>query len=330
MVMIGKEVKVKDGRNLSIDLIKIIAMLGVISLHCNMDRLDNMVAFVISRIAGISIPLFFMVSGYLLLEKGGDWRYSFKKILGIIKYVFLCSLVFSILYVIIHQQFNINVFGIFLRSFIQKGPLWMFWYFGAMCLLYMLLPLLKWADKRWDFFYPKLFICLLCIDFVVFIVTFVCRWEYDVIQSFRLWNWLTYFSLGSIIHKYKIHVPVSAFVVMFSGLLFVVFVYYSRWSIDGIEYFFTTPLCMLYATLFFVKINSLKIQKNLIISQLSGLFLPVYTVHYFVIKVFRNIITSQYIGIWTPLFDYLAITTITLLVCYVVMQVPMAKLFFKI
>lgn len=87
---------------------------------------------------------------------------------------------------------------------------------------------------------------------------------------------------------------------------------------------------MLYATLFFVKINSLKIQKNLIISQLSGLFLPVYTVHYFVIKVFRNIITSQYIGIWTPLFDYLAITIITLLVCYVVMLVPMSKRFFRI
>lgn len=328
--MIGKVFKAKDGRNLSIDLIKIIAMLGVISLHCNMDRLDNMVAFVISRIAGISIPLFFMVSGYLLLEKGGDWRYSFKKIFGIIKFVFLCSLIFSFFYVIAHQQFNINVLGIFLRSFIQKGPLWMFWYFGAMCLLYMLLPILKWADKRWDFFYPKLFACLLCADFVVFIVTFACRWEYNVIQSFRLWNWLTYFSLGSIIHKYQIHVPVSAFVVMFSGLFFVMFVYYSRLYIDGIEYFFTTPLCMLYATLFFVKITSMQIQNNLFVSRLSDLFLPVYTIHYFVVKAFHNMITSQYIGIWTPLFDYLAIAIITLLVCNVIMQVPLAKRFFRI
>lgn len=328
--MIGKEVKVKNRRNLSIDLIKIIAMLGVISLHCNMDRLDNMVAFAISRIAGISIPLFFMVSGYLLMEKGGDWRYSFRKILGILKYVFLCSLVFSILYVTIHQQFNINVFGIFLRSFIQKGPLWVFWYFGAMCLLYILLPLLKWADERWDYFYPKMFVGLLCIDFVVFIVTFAYRWEYDVIQSFRLWNWLTYFSLGSIIHKYQIHIPVNAFVVLASALLFVVFVYWSKKNIDGIEYFFTTPLCMMYASLSFVKIHSLHLQNSLVISRLSNLFLPVYTIHYFVIKMFHNIITTQYIGIWTPLFDYLAITMITLLVCYIVMEVPLAKCFFKI
>lgn len=328
--MIGKEVKEKDGRNLSIDLIKIIAMFGVISLHCNTDRLDNMVAFPLSRVAGISIPLFFMVSGYLLLEKSGGWKYSCKKIIGIARFVFLCSVVFSVIYVFSNPTLKVNVLGIFLRAFIQKGPFWMFWYFGAMCLLYMLLPLLKWADKRWDYFYPKLFICLLCIDFVVFIVTFVCRWEYDVIQSFRLWNWLTYFSLGSIIHKYQIHIPVNAFVVIFSGLLFVVFVYCSRTYIDGIEYFFTTPLCMLYATLFFVKINSLKIQKNMILSQLSELFLPVYTIHYFVIEAFRDIITSQYIGIWTPLFDYLAITTITLLFCYLVMKIPLAKLFFKI
>jgi surface polysaccharide O-acyltransferase-like enzyme len=319
-----------NGRDLTIDLIKIIAMLGVISLHCNMDRLDNMVAFVISRIAGISIPLFFMVSGYLLLEKGGDWRYSFRKILGIIKYVFLCSLVFSFFYVIVHQQFNINVFGIFLRSFIQKGPLWMFWYFGAMCLLYMLLPLLKWADKRWDYFYPKMFACLLCVDFMVFILTFAYRWEYDVIQSFRLWNWLTYFSLGLIIHKYNIHISVNTLVVLASAFLFVGFVYCSRKNIDGIEYFFTTPLCMMYATLFFVKIHSMHIQNNLFISKLSNLFLPVYTIHYFVIKAFRDIMTSQYIGIWTPLFDYLAITIITLLVCYMIMEVPMAKRFFRI
>ena len=265
-------------------------MLGVISLHCNMDRLDNMVAFVISRIAGISIPLFFMVSGYLLLEKDGDWRYSFRKILGIIRFVFLCSLVFFFLHVIVHQQFTINLLGIFLRSFIQGGPLWIFWYFGAMCLLYMLLPLLKWADKRWDYFYPKLFVCLLCVDFMVFILTFANRWEYNVIQSFRLWNWLTYFSLGTIIHKYNIQISVNTFVVLASAIIFVGFVYFSRENIGGIEYFFTTPLCMMYASLFFVKIHSLHIQNSMMISRLSSLFLPVYTIHYFVIKGFRHII----------------------------------------
>lgn len=318
------------GRNLSIDLIKIVAMFGVISLHCNMERLDNHVAFVISRVSGISIPLFFMVSGYLLNKKECNWSYSMKKIVGIVKFVFLCCLTFWIGHVIHHQEFDLSLISIFLKSFIEKGPFWMFWYFGAMCLLYLLLPLLKWADKRWDYFYPKLFVCLLCVDFVVFIVTFAYRWEYDVIQSFRLWSWLTYFSLGSIIHKYNIHISVNTFVILASALLFVVFVYYSRKNIDGIEYFFTTPLCMMYASLFFVKIHSLHIQNSLMISRLSSLFLPVYTIHYFVIKAFRNIITTQYIGIWTPLFDYLAITMITLLVCYMVMEVPMAKRFFRI
>lgn len=305
-------------------------MLGVISLHCNMDRLDNMVAFSLSRVAGISIPLFFMVSGYLLYEKKGDWRYSIKKILGIVRFVFLCSLVFSVIYIVYHRQFNINLFGIFLKSFIQKGPLWMFWYFGTMCLLYMLLPFLKKADKRWYYFYPKLFACMLCVDFVVFILTFVCRWEYNVIQSFRMWNWLTYFSLGSIARKYPIHISDNIFVVLIAALIFVVFVYCCKSYIDGIEYFFTTPLCMIYATLFFLKIHSLQIQNNIFISKLSGLFLPVYTMHYFVIKAFRNIVTLQYMGIWTPFFDYLAIAFITLFVCYIIMQVPMSKRFFRI
>ena len=319
-----------EKRNQSIDLIKIIAMLGVISLHCNMDRLDNMVAYSISRIAGISIPLFFIVSGFLLYEKVGSWKYSIEKILGIIRYVFLCCLVFSIVYIIVNLKFNVNLLGIFLSSFIQKGPFWMFWYFGAMCFIYILLPLLKWADNHFNYFYFYFLSCLLCIDFMVFILTYTTHWEYNVIQSFRLWNWLTYFSLGAIARKYNLQISVNGLIVLISAFVFVAFVYSCRKQIGGIEYFFTTPVCVCYAMLLFLKIISMRIQNSTIISKLSNLFLPVYTIHFFVIVLFRKLFTCQYLGLWTPLFDYLFITVVTLLFCYLIMQNRLAKLFFRI
>lgn len=49
-------------RNQSTDLVKIFAMFGVMALH-TIDETNTTVGFILSRIAGISVPLFFMVSG---------------------------------------------------------------------------------------------------------------------------------------------------------------------------------------------------------------------------------------------------------------------------
>lgn len=317
-------------RNQAIDLLKIIAMLGVISLHCNMDRLDNPVAFVLSRIAGISVPLFFMVSGFLLIEKDGSWRYSIRKIWGIVRFVFICSFIFWLVHVIHHRQIDILLFQVLFNSFIQKGPFWMFWYFGAMCLLYILLPLIKWGDKHIDHFLPKMILLLVCLDFIVFIMTFSFRWEYSVIQSFRIWNWLTYFSFGAIIHKYQVIDRRITPLVVVSMLLFVGFVYFCQSAIDGIEYFFTSPLCMIYASLLFILVVSHQIIHNRYITLLSDLFLPVYTTHYFVIKAWHWAVDAQYAGLVTPLVDFLAISLLSLSLSFIIMRVPLSKQIFRI
>ena len=59
-------------RDLNLDLIKVVAMLGVICLHSTHSYISSnqlSVANVMYESALVSIPLFFMVSGYLLLEK---------------------------------------------------------------------------------------------------------------------------------------------------------------------------------------------------------------------------------------------------------------------
>lgn len=317
-------------REQSIDIIKIIAMLGVLSLHCNLGKLDNPVAFVLSRMAGISIPLFFMVSGYLLFKKQANYHYSAKKIMGILKFVFICSFCYWISQMIYHREFNLNVVYIFSRAFIQKGFFWMFWYFGSMCLIYALLPLLKKCDIKYHLFYPKLLGVLVCLDFVIFILTYQFHFEYSIIQTFRLWNWLTYFSMGVIIRKYNISSIGPFPVILIFMLLFIAFVYYCKETIDGVEYFFTTPLCMMYAFLLFIYIKSINVTNSTIVGNLSKLFLPVYTLHYLIIKVYHHSINTQYAGVFTPLVDYLIITTITVMLCYIIMRIPFSEKVFKI
>ena len=78
-------------RNRAIDLFKIVAMFGVICLHSTSTYLGErsfFVADVMYRSAVVSVPLFFMVSGFLLLgKKGTDLHYSLIKIIRIFRYV---------------------------------------------------------------------------------------------------------------------------------------------------------------------------------------------------------------------------------------------------
>lgn len=83
-------------RNQSLDLIKIFAMIGVMGLHSTLGQTETFMGFLISRIFGISVPLFFMVSGYLLSMKNVDWKYSRRKIIGIARFCFLICFFYSI------------------------------------------------------------------------------------------------------------------------------------------------------------------------------------------------------------------------------------------
>lgn len=67
-------------RNYSIDLIKIIAMLGVISLHTTHNYLEFFTGKILYETSVMSIPLFFMCSGYVLLGRQDvDYKYVVKK-----------------------------------------------------------------------------------------------------------------------------------------------------------------------------------------------------------------------------------------------------------
>jgi len=87
-------------RNLNIDLLKTIAMFGVICLHTtrmfgeNDPNIVNL-ASILYRSAVISIPLFFLVSGYLFMPRHEiDYRYVIKKIGHIIRYVLIVTIMY--------------------------------------------------------------------------------------------------------------------------------------------------------------------------------------------------------------------------------------------
>lgn len=325
------------GRDVSVDLVKIVAMFGVVclhSVHFYISENSLGIADLLYESAVVSIPLFFLVSGFLLLgRKDINATYVLRKISGIIRFVFIIAFFYWLFYSLHHGTFEIRkLLSIFLRAFIQRGPLWMFWYFGAMIIIYMLLPVLNTIytkNKRFIF-------CLITFLFLIMNVVFTCNilsdglpLEANVIQPFRLYTWLFYFLCGGIIKKMNISVPLGVVIT-----LFICNILYERLLIPYMhstfcEYYYTSFIVVILSICFFLYIKERTICHPLWIKELSKLFLPVYTLHVFTIKLMRNYFledSQQY----SPMILFILCCVVTIVISYWMMKIPYMNKIFRI
>ena len=95
------------------------------------------------------------------------------------------------------------------------------------------------------------------------------------------------------------------------------------------EYFYGSVYVQLLSVLVFLYILNIRIRHTRVISELSQLFLPVYTIHIFVIiAVNRVLIHFDY---WLmPLICWLLVSIISVALSYVIMKIPFMKTIFKI
>ena len=145
-----------------IDYMKGIAIIGVIIIHIATERLgdysntsDLVIYELFYAMARFSVPFFFMVTGYLMLDSGRDLPikkvYS-KYILRIIVAAFVYGLLYKILRVILDDGFN--GIGNFIKDYLLEfatGKLeFHFWYVYAIIGVYIALPILRAFIKSSD------------------------------------------------------------------------------------------------------------------------------------------------------------------------------------
>ena len=208
-------------------------MFGVIALHVFIEYIDLRIVQVADNHAPIlSIPLFFMVSGYLMASKTSvGYSYFYKKIKKIVIFVTKILIIFHFARFIIYHE--IPEISFLIQPYIQLGYLGNFWYFGAMILIYALSPLLiKILRSK----YIILLLCLGCILLSgVFILNFVCDLESHVIQSFRLYTFSFYFLMGGWIYDRNVKVGVRW--VLLSLLCVELFVFTTRYFYGETNFF---------------------------------------------------------------------------------------------
>lgn len=323
-------------RDISIDLVKCIAMFMVMTLHVPLVVKPDIILSAGGYLSGIAIPLFFMVSGWLLIGKKTSWKYSVKKIIGILKFVAIIALAYYSVECLIYHRFSSGgLFSSIVNPFIQKGTFSVFWYLGAMILLYALLPFINYINNRWKrigLFVAIVF--LFVVESFVYPLNVLYNFEEThIIQTFRIWNWLFYFILGGFAKCYKQYfykIPLSIPIIF--AVIYIVFGWLLLPYVHAVEFLFSAPLCMMFATSVFCYLVNCKITQPTgvrFIKAVSKLFLPVYALHIPVI-LSLHYIPSGYFGIVRPILFLLFTYVGTIGVSCIVMKIPLVNKVFQI
>ena len=320
----------------SLDLVKIVAMLMVLMLHVNAfkDWSGTGSTGAYYTIAGIAIPLFFMTSGYLMANKTANYKYIAKKIWGIVRFTLIISIIVYVLKYAIHGNAGAFFPQYFPECFLQRYDLAVFWYFGAMMLVYAFLPLLQRIINNRRLFLPAI-ICLIIISHIIFIAN---HWGFEKrhpTQTYRLYYWFMYFLLGAYIKRN----PACIDKIRLWWIIPAVISYSAFYSLGfiriGNECYFGSLPCIAYAFITFGALVKLPIHDNKVVGALSAIFLPVYAFHWMFLQETFHLnpfyaINHNLHFIPATAIDYLIVTTVMLTCGLVVMRIPYADKIFRI
>ena len=319
-----------DTRIQSIDVIKIIAMYGVIAMHSTYRYIEGEFcpSFVLYALSAAAVPLFFTVSGFLLLGKQRGRWYPLRKVWGIVRFVGIMSAVWCLLY----RQFSLRVFfGTFLGAFIQKGHLPGFWFLGVLVIFYLLLPVLSFIYRRaWLFRGVLLFLFLVECCVFIHILWEGTAFEEGTIQTFRLWNHLFYFMLGGLLRGRvgsKMNIGAASVAACAVMVVACMFICNKVFGIGRCELYYSSLPVMALVVCVFVTVLRHSISGSRVVALLSPLFLPVYTIHFSVVALCKWIVPEFLCnGITVFVCSGIAATVLA----WGLMKVPGMKMVFRI
>jgi surface polysaccharide O-acyltransferase-like enzyme len=209
-------------KDYGLDLMRVVSMFLVIVIHVSnyysrsfldIDTFSYFFATIFNGLARVSVPIFFMISGALLIPKIDDFDQYKKRILRLL----ITLIAWSFIYFIWNKYVMGNDIYLFKTIFSAiftpvKAHLWFLY---ALIGIYLVLPFIRkmfinldfkeelWFVKLWVFFVGGLYIIRLILQ--LFSINTTIIYPIPIIQGTY---YLGYFILGYIIYRYinKIHI----------------------------------------------------------------------------------------------------------------------------
>lgn len=270
---------VSTTRDPGIDLVKIVAMVMVVTMHVTFPFPNGILT--LTRLLYYSctpaIPLFFMVSGFLLLPRAPSslpLTYAPRKIWAIIRLFILSVLIYYAIYNALGVLHS-GLINYFKRYIIYNSILW---FLIAMAAVYLFYPVL---NRLWR--HRKAYIAVLVFLGTMSVGAFVLDILYDfearhIIQYARLWYWLFYFMLGGLLHSITLSRRALWPLLTVSATA----MYLQDWFIAKnvfLEFDYGSPVTILLAVAIFGLCRHAGLAHHPALKFLSTLFLPVYILH---------------------------------------------------
>ena len=320
-------------RNINLDLIKVLACIGVVLLHTTMGGFKetgswNLLTY-LYYLGTYSIPLFFMVNGYLLL---GKKEITYPYILQKVKWILTIVSLWTIIVWLFKRDFTVNPIKKIIGSLLQKGYFSQFWFFGALILIYLCLPILrKFLNSKRSYLYILSFFVATGLIFELVNIILQMPLQSYVIQTFRLWTWFFYYILGGLIAQFdkefikkgiKRWMKIASVLLMLISPLILFFLAKTIYHNLFAEYFYDILFVKIVSLGIFLTVLTLSLEENKSkwIVTLSNQTMGVFIVHTYVIKVLEKLLGFSYTGAYL-LFPILTLC-VSLIVVSLLMKIP--------
>ncbi len=338
-----------EKRNLNLDLLRIIASIAVIGLHsfCKFYSLTNAVLY---HLCSFSLPIFFVITGFLIIRKDKEitLKYCFKKTVSILRLLLIWNvigfLIFLPFYDFVNEYSLSDVPRLFVlqffKTFIQAGSLWHMWFLGAQVIVYYLCFIFVKLKKKNEKITSVLWAIFMAGSFVIQILCYfgVLPSIYDIYQICRLWTWIQYLLLGSMLINLqektnKLPVKLHA-VLLFCLTVFVVgfqiYIGSKTNSLFAANKFYDDPLLVLLCVVIFTFVLRLKLSPKVmkVCSSLGGASLITYIVHPIILRVVEVVVEINSVS--TSIIVYLFVVIYSLVMAFVIYKIPFGKYFYKL
>ena len=323
-------------RNINLDLLKVLACVGVVLLHTTMGGFKdtgswNLLTY-LYYLGTYSIPLFFMVNGYLLL---GKREITSHYILQKVKWILITVSSWNIIVWLFKRDFTVNPIKKIVGSLIQKGYFFQFWFFGALILIYLCLPILsKFLNSKRRYLY--ILALLIVIGFIVELanIFFQRPLQTHVMQTFRLWTWFFYYILGGYIaqfnvdnlkYRFKNWMKIVSMLLVLISPIILFFLAKNTYHNLFAEYFYDILFVKFTSLGIFLTIFSLSLHENgsKWIVSLSNQTMGVFIIHTYIMKLWERIFGFNFVG------AYLLFALFTLSVSFIVIGMLMKIPYFN-
>jgi surface polysaccharide O-acyltransferase-like enzyme len=290
-------------RNYGFDILRLISILGVIIMHTTsmygvgfqIEDSDSLFRYILSYSFEWSVPIFFMISGALILSKNENPKEFYLKRLH---KILLPTLFWSSVYLLIH--YFVDGFSLFslIAITIKANPSYHLWFMFAIIGLYIFTPIFRIiihnTTKR------QRYILISVVFFMSIIQNYLDTYLHNTSTIFTIFiPYIGFYFLGYELYKTKI--KLSSFITIVGFFLLTIFIiilgdlFQKKFNFNGnIFASFLSPLVIAQAILLFIFLNNINYTiDNPFTQKFSSLVYGVYLIHPLFILLYINFYLTQ-------------------------------------